>query len=659
MKIIALTTCHNRRDITLRALDSLYKQSLPEDCSLEVCLVDDGSTDDTSESVKSTYPKVTILKGAGDLYWAGGMRFGWEQFVQQQDFDYLLVFNDDVELYRYAIESLLSAATEVTSTGNDTYAITGAFRESTTGEIAYGGVVHNSRWHPLRFGKIEPTEHIQECDTLNMNLVLISKQALKQIGFLSRDFSHGKADYDFGLRLKAAGGRIVLTPGYIGECSTNPVTGTSEEPGILFRERWRRLTSIKEQPPRQRALYYRRHGGWIWPIFWMLPYLRICLSGNSSIKKNKDNSILSILPVLGHPRHAKRIAMLKKSGFNIEAVAFERDYHKGRLPDCPVKILGKISQGRYLIRIFRLITIIPKLRNNIRQNDLVYTFGLDMALAAVVAGIGMNKPIILEVGDIRKIQSSNGVIGIFVRAIEQFVVNRCKLLVVTAQGFIDGYYHKMLDIKTDSMVLENKLESKSSNDEIKELPKGIPFIDRPLRIGYFGMLRCDWSWRVLEAWAISRPDEIEIDVAGLPVIPANIPERAKSILNINFQGEYRSPDDLPMLYGNVDLIWGCQPYTDSKDFNFPFALSNRLYEACYYQRPIINRIGSGNAELAKQLGIGIGVGGTVEDAIKILNNINVDDISHWRKNIHELPQSIYEYTTEEKELKKKICGFII
>jgi len=279
MKIIALTTCHNRRDITLRALDSLHKQLLPAGYSLDICLVDDGSTDGTGEAVKSVYPKIAVLKGTGDLYWAGGMRFGWEHYVKQQELDYLLVFNDDVELYSNALVSLFSAANEVATSGNDTYAITGAFKESVTGSIAYGGVVRNSRWHPLRFGKIAPTEKIQDCDTLNMNLVLISKEALKQIGFLSKDFVHAKADYDFGLRLREEGGRIVLAAGYIGECSTNSINGTSEEPGISFKERWKRLTSIKEQSPHQRALYYRRHGGFMWPIFWVLPYIRIFFSG--------------------------------------------------------------------------------------------------------------------------------------------------------------------------------------------------------------------------------------------------------------------------------------------------------------------------------------------------------------------------------------------
>ena len=279
MKIIALTTCHNRSEITLRAFDSLHKQSLPAGYSLDICLVDDGSTDGTSEAVKSAYPKTAVLKGGGDLYWAGGMRFGWDNFVKQQYYDYLLVFNDDVELYPFAVKNLLAAAKEVQNSGCNDYAITGAFKKPKTDDIAYGGVIRNSRWHPLRFGKIAPTNNIQNCDTLNMNLVLISKEALKQTGFLSKDFIHAKADYDFGLRLREEGGRIVLAAGYIGECSTNSIKGTSEEPNISFRERWKRLTSIKEQSPRQRALYYRRHGGWMWPIFWVLTYIRTFISG--------------------------------------------------------------------------------------------------------------------------------------------------------------------------------------------------------------------------------------------------------------------------------------------------------------------------------------------------------------------------------------------
>lgn len=43
--------------------------------------------------------------------------------------------------------------------------------------------------------------------------------------------------------------------------------------------------------------------------------------------------------------------MLQESGFAVEAVAFERDYHSGRLPTCRVESLGRIENGKYLKNI--------------------------------------------------------------------------------------------------------------------------------------------------------------------------------------------------------------------------------------------------------------------------------------------------------------------
>jgi GT2 family glycosyltransferase len=285
MKVIALATCHNRKDLTMRSLGSLYKQKLPAGCDLAICLVDDGSTDDTREAIRSAFPDVKLIEGSGSLFWAGGMRYGWKRYVKRQEFDYLLVFNDDVELYPDALETMLSAAAALKSLDNNAFAIAGAFKNSDSGELTYGGVVREYWWHPLRFKKIPPTDSIQELDTVNMNLTLISRAALDLVGFLSPEFLHKSADYDFGLRLAKAGGRIVLAPGYVGSCNTNPAAGSVNEPGISVAERWRRLNGVKGQPARIRAVYCRRHGGILWPLYWAIPYLRICFG--STLKRKK------------------------------------------------------------------------------------------------------------------------------------------------------------------------------------------------------------------------------------------------------------------------------------------------------------------------------------------------------------------------------------
>jgi GT2 family glycosyltransferase len=97
-----------------------------------------------------------------------------------------------------------------------------------------------------------------------MNLALISREALVKIGFLSSRFVHSKADFDFGFRLKKAGGRVFLAPGFMGECSRNSKVGTSAEQNLSFAGRIRRVLGVKEHPFLETCYYYRQHAGPFW-----------------------------------------------------------------------------------------------------------------------------------------------------------------------------------------------------------------------------------------------------------------------------------------------------------------------------------------------------------------------------------------------------------
>jgi succinoglycan biosynthesis protein ExoL len=376
-----------------------------------------------------------------------------------------------------------------------------------------------------------------------------------------------------------------------------------------------------------------------------------------------DNlKVLSVLPVLGQPRHAKRITMLQQAGFSVEAVALERDYHIGRLPDCPVERLGKIAHGRYLQRFLKLVIALPAMRRAMRRNCLVYTFGLDMAIITFIAGMGLQRPIILEIGDIRSIQVASGLTGYFTRLLDRYVVNASWLLVATSQGFVDGYYRKWLNTRTPALVLENKLESsmaEAGHIEASALMEGKPLVDRPLRIGYFGLLRCGWSWQVLETLALSRPSEVEIVVAGYPTSPVDLPERAAKLINVDFRGEFSSPNDLPALYGKVDLVWGCYPYPDQGDWNWRWARTNRFYECCFFQKPIISLASSGDASEVDRYKIGMVIHDqSIEKVVDVLSGISPGDLTHWQDNLSKLPRNVYVYTTETDELKNALEGIV-
>ena len=103
------------------------------------------------------------------------------------------------------------------------------------------------------------------------------------------------------------------------------------------------------------------------------------------LKSNLKN-ILFLLQIIGHPRDSKRIKMLQNEGFYVSGLAFERPYHKGRMPTCNLKSLGRIENKKYVFRLIKFIKSIPKIRTSIKQNDFVYTSGQDMAFLAFVSG---------------------------------------------------------------------------------------------------------------------------------------------------------------------------------------------------------------------------------------------------------------------------------
>ncbi|MEA3467603.1 MAG: hypothetical protein U9R57_05180 [Thermodesulfobacteriota bacterium] len=377
--------------------------------------------------------------------------------------------------------------------------------------------------------------------------------------------------------------------------------------------------------------------------------------------------ILNALPVLGHPRHSKRICMLQQAGFEVEAVAFQREYHSGRSPDCLVKLLGVIDHGRYFVRSLKMLAALPVIRHAIKRNDLVYAFGPDMAFMALLGGLGLGRPVILEIGDIRTLQVAPGLKGYLARVLDRYVANACSLLVATAPGFINDYYREKLGTQTPALIVENKLEfsfTESNSPEVSRRGGEKPLVDGPLRIGYFGVLRCERSWQILEALAESRPQEIEIVVAGYPMDPIDLPERAERKKNIQFIGEYRSPHDLFSLYNKVDIVWACYPFPRPGDLNWRWARTNRFYESCYFQKPMISLAGSGDASEVKRYKIGMVINrGGVGEVVDELCNIKPCDLEFWQDNMKTLPEEVYIYTAEIEELgdsikciAKKIAG---
>ena len=275
-EIAVLLTCHNRKALTLRCLDTLVTQ---EHFRQEnVFLVDDGSTDGTGDAVRQVLPGANVIRGSGNLFWNGGMRLAWDSAkASGRQFDFYLWLNDDVELEPGAVAQLVADADRMVPRGGAVI-VAGATFEPGTGTVTYGGHRCTNPARPLRMQPITPTGEPASIDTVSGNIVLVSRAAEEQLGNMLADFEHIYGDLDYGFRARKAGIPMYLASRKLGACAANSIAKSSLDSSL---SRWQRLQVLRKERRkvhhRDWMRFVRLHGGGPGRrlAHWLAPYLRI------------------------------------------------------------------------------------------------------------------------------------------------------------------------------------------------------------------------------------------------------------------------------------------------------------------------------------------------------------------------------------------------
>lgn len=108
IKIGIVTPVHNRRDLTLLCLRSLARIK-SERLDVHVVIVDDGSTDGTSEAIERDFPAVEVVKADGSLWFTEGTNVGIRHALKHNP-DYVLMINDDQIFDEKFLELMIETA---------------------------------------------------------------------------------------------------------------------------------------------------------------------------------------------------------------------------------------------------------------------------------------------------------------------------------------------------------------------------------------------------------------------------------------------------------------------------------------------------------------------------------------------------------------------
>ncbi|WP_204105363.1 MULTISPECIES: glycosyltransferase family 2 protein [Spirulina sp. CCY15215] len=280
-RLATLLTCYNRKAKTLECLNALFQQKDLDKITLDVYLVDDGSTDGTGEAVKEAYPGVKVIQGTGNLFWNGGMRLAFAEAIAQ-DYEGYLWLNDDTILYPDALRSLLDTAENLAQQGFEQAIVAASTQDPKTQEFTYGGMKQKGWFHPpFKMQEVHPINTPLTCDTICGNFVLIPRNVVAAIGNLDPQLTHYAGDWDYGLRAKQAGCTIWIAPGYQGTCPRNPKPSPESKLELqiglqkIRQPKGLALQDVTLHPLVEWKVLMQRHGGLFWFIFWLLPYRRL------------------------------------------------------------------------------------------------------------------------------------------------------------------------------------------------------------------------------------------------------------------------------------------------------------------------------------------------------------------------------------------------
>jgi GT2 family glycosyltransferase len=211
---------YNRRDTTLQALRSLSKIDKTA-LDVHIVIVDDASTDGTSQAVESAFPDVQLVKGNGTLHYAAGTNRGIEAALERNP-DFIVTANDDSVFHEQFLQRLIETARK------NPRSIVGAllllwdephrvFQVDFKWKTAHGGWQQNDG-----VSVFDLPESPFEVEGLAGNCVLIPVAAIRECGLMDeKKFPHGWGDIQYFVRMRKRGWRLTVDPKALVWCEPN------------------------------------------------------------------------------------------------------------------------------------------------------------------------------------------------------------------------------------------------------------------------------------------------------------------------------------------------------------------------------------------------------------------------------------------------------
>lgn len=339
--------------------------------------------------------------------------------------------------------------------------------------------------------------------------------------------------------------------------------------------------------------------------------------------------IVFILNAVSIPRCIKRVEEFVNRGFDVDVYGFDRggeSYIKSDLFD--VKIIGKHDIGQsYPIRFRIIMQSLKSLFKKYEKKDvLFYYFFFDVAFCATILS---KRPYIYEESDLPYTNINNITIRRFLSGQDKRIIKKSLLTVMTSEGFVD--YHFGSKKPNNIIVIPNRINPKLM---------GIPFKNKitnieHLSFAFVGGFRYQSVLNFTLVIAEKFPQH-DFHAFGNIMQNQEICEQLMATYpNVHFHGKFKNPEDLPSIYEQIDLVIAAY---DATSINAQYAEPNKLYEAIYFNTPIIVSSGTFLANKVKRLRIGYDVNALEKKEIeRFINELTYEDLITKKEACKRIP----------------------
>lgn len=330
--------------------------------------------------------------------------------------------------------------------------------------------------------------------------------------------------------------------------------------------------------------------------------------------------VIFILNLFCNPNSIKRIEEFKAKGYDVEAYGFDRKLGVVNVPEnIDMKVIGEFSNSMpYSKRIPILYLGIKKvLENRNTKECLYYLVGLEVALCFLAQKHGRY---IYEEADLVQTVFNNKILERIFEVLDKMVIRMSVVSVFRSEGFLK--YHFKEKVPSNVYVIPNRLNPSVGNlSAVRHKDIDI----NKLKIGFVGFIRYKSIFNFAKVFCNNFP-LCEFHFYGTFTTSGNekLFSPLKELSNCFFHGKFTSPDDLPSIYSQIDLVLSAYDITSE---NVRYAESNKIYEAIFFETPIIVTSGTYVAEKVKKLGIGYAIEAMNDNEIVcFINNLTKESL---------------------------------